>query len=130
MTKIYAYGALISFAALVCLSISFFVGRSVGYERGVFESEIASASIDALRTLRLLELLDAGKTSDAQVMLNLHLDESLIGLDTLTQSPIADQTQSSAKESLRLAITYRKAHAFESQAGAKVTERIRQILGR
>jgi hypothetical protein len=130
MNKTYVYIGVITLAATVAVSVSFVAGRSTGYERGIFESELSSASVDALRTLHVLELLDAHRTSDAQALLNLHLDESLLALDTLTQSPFADEAHSSARESLRLAIAYRKAHAFDGHAGAKVTERIRQILAR
>ena len=129
MTNMYKYVGTVTVAAVVAAAIGFLVGRSIGYERGVFEAEIVSASTEALRVQELLKLLDASKMQDVQLRLNVYLDENLIALDTLTRSPYRSDVTSSAEESLRQAIAYRKTHPFESPGGPGVTDRLRSILG-
>lgn len=129
MTNIYKYVGTIIVVAVVATAIGFLVGRSVGYERGVFESEIVSASTEALRVQELLKLLDASKTPDVQLRLNVYLDEKLIALDTLTRSPQMGGAKSSAEESLRQAIAYRKTHPFVNPGGPEISNRLQSILG-
>ena len=127
MAKVYRYLVLALAIALVSGVAAFYIGRTAGYDKGVFEAGVVAASTDALRTQRLIELLDAGKTSDAQLRLNLYLDEKLIELDTLTRSPVG--RTSSAIESFNHIKTYRQSHPFVNPAGPEVTERLRSILG-